>query len=162
MTKKRVLLVAVFCSFLFLPHYTAQAAASFAKPNLAGTWFLYITINQMNKETGSDPTSYFVQKSACVWGTVSVNKSGVVNSGTTLTYYDYEGGSSLFTVTGGALIIAKNGVVTGGINVIDSSHQTDTITIANSKMEPGKKMIAGIVKDAGHTKSYGMFSAVKR
>lgn len=160
--KKIIMLIVTAFSFFAFQQNDVRAATGFAKPNLAGTWYIYITVTETAQDA-TTPTNYFVQRAGYVRGVINVNKNGVVTPATdSLYYYDFKAGASIIDVTGGTLSLSKEGVVNGTINIIDSSATTDTITIEHSKMDRGKTIITGIVRDASSSATYGMISAVKQ
>jgi len=160
--KKIILFMATVCSFLIFQQSNGHAATGFSKPNLSGTWYVYITVTETAQDSNIPP-NYYVARAGYVRGVIKISKNGrVIPAEDSLYYYDFKSGESIIDVTGGVLKIYKNGIVKGVIDITDSSDAADTITIEHSKMDKGKTVITGIVKDTADSASYGMFSAVKR
>lgn len=160
--KKIMMLMVTTFSLLIFQQNTGQAATGFAKPNLAGNWYIYITVTETAQDTATPP-NYFVQRAGYVRGVIQVNKSGIITPmNDALYYYDFKAGESTIDVTGGTLTVSKGGIVTGDIAILDSSDTADTITIEHSKMDKGKTMITGIVRDSADSATYGTISGVKQ
>ena len=172
--KKITLLAVTFLSFFIFQQKAVLADTGFAKPNLSGPWYVYITVSEITKTvvttTGETPTTEttYVTKPGYVKGVITIDKSGnVISSKSQLTYFDFqaEPNEDLLDITGGSFILAKNGTVTGSIQIGDGS---EAIQIVDSKMDKGKTIISGIVKniatvsDTETVATVGMISALKR
>lgn len=173
--KKFTLLAVTILSFFIFQQKNLFADTGFAKPNLSGAWYVYITVSETTKTvvktTGDTPTTEttYVTKPGYVKGVITIDKSGNIISGKSLlTYFDFQAVPNVDTleVTGGNLALAKNGTVTGSIKIGDTG--SEAIQIVDSKMDKGKTIISGIVKniatvsDTETVATFGMISALKR
>lgn len=166
--KKITLLAVTFLSFFIFQQKAVFADTGFAKPNLSGSWYVYITVSEITKTVVTTETTY-VTKPGYVKGVVEIDKNGnVVSSKSQLTYFDFQAdpNEGALDITGGNMILAKNGTITGAIQI---GNGAEYIQIVDSKMDKGKTIISGIVKniatavDSNETvATIGMFSAIKR
>ncbi|WP_319587408.1 hypothetical protein [uncultured Desulfobulbus sp.] len=173
--KKFTVLAVTILSFLIFQQNNLFAATGFAKPNLSGTWYVYITVSEITKTvtitTGDRPTTetIFTQNPGYVKGIIGIDKNGnVVSNISSLTYFDFQANPNEATleVSGGNLNLAKNGTITGSIQIGNTG--LEAIQIVDSKMDKGKTIISGVVKniatvsDTETVATIGMISALKQ